>query len=297
MKHTYYKITALFIFLFIFLPKITFGAEFIPSSSVKNVNTGDQFEVNLLLDTQGETANAVGGTITYPTDLLQLKEIRDGNSLVNFWVDKPTDTANGIIFSGITPGGYTGQSGSIMSLIFTAKRDGQGSISIKNGELLRNDGTGSAIPFTISNFQFSVAQNTQNVGVQVPAIKDIEAPESFVPEVGRDQNLFDGKWFVAFVAEDKGSGIAAYEVKETRSRIFDLSKWTQTDSPYLLSDQDLHSYIYVKAIDKSGNEKIERVSPKYPLPFYENLDDWSILITIIAFLWLYKKLIWKKHKK
>lgn len=294
MKHTTYK-TILAILIFSFCAKTALGAQFIASTTAQVIHTGDQFEVNILLNTDGENVNAFGGTVSYPADLLQLGEIRDGDSLVNFWVDTPTSTPDGVLFSGITPGGYQGQSGKILSLVFTAKAAGQGSISVVNGQLLRNDGVGTEIPFTVSNMVFSVS-NGGTGKVVVPQIKDTEPPESFVPEIGQDQNIFNGEWFVAFAAEDKGSGIDHYEVKESKYTILDFAKWNIATSPYLLTDQNLHSTIYVKAVDKSGNERIEKIAPMHPLAFYENLDNWFILIIIIAFLWLYKNLVWKKYK-
>ena len=296
MKHTHYKTISFVLFLLIFFPALTHGAEFIATSTAQAIHAGDQFEVNILLNTDGENANAFGGMVTYPTDLLQLKEIRDGNTIVNFWVDMPTSTPSGVLFSGITPGGYQGQSGKIMSLIFTAKVVGQGNIGIVNTQLLRNDGAGSEIPLTVSNFSFSIAAANGQGGVVVPEIKNTELPEAFVPQVGQDPSVFDGKWFIAFAAEDKGSGIDHYEVKESKYTILDFSKWNIATSPYLLTDQNLESTIYVKAVDKSGNERIEMISPKHPIAFYANLDNWFILVLIITFLWLYKNLVWKKYK-
>ncbi len=294
--HNYKILFPFLISLFIFVPKFSFGAEFIASSSAENIHAGDQFEVDILLNTQGENANAVGGTVVYPSNLLQLNEIRDGNSLVNFWIDAPTSTANGVIFSGITPGGYEGSTGKILSLVFTAQAAGAGNISVTNGQLLRNDGSGSEISLTVSDFSFSVSESGNTNGVKVPLVKDNQPPESFVPEVGSDPNVFDGKFFVAFAASDKGSGIDHYEVKETKYRIFDFSKWIVVTSPYVLTDQNLQSYIYVKAVSKTGTERIEEISPVHSLPVYENPDIWFILILVIIFLLLYRKFIWKKHK-
>ncbi len=146
MKYSHQKIILTVISLCVLLPRAVLGAQFIASSSAKELHMGDQFEVSIVLDTQGENANAFGGTITYPAGLLEVKEIRTGNSLVNFWVDAPTSTPDGIVFSGITAGGYTGRSGSILSLVFSAINTGEGSIGMKSGQLLRNDGVGSPIP-------------------------------------------------------------------------------------------------------------------------------------------------------
>jgi hypothetical protein len=181
-------------------------------------------------------------------------------------------------------------------LIFTAKLTGNGDITITNGQILRNDGAGSEIPFTVSDDQFSILQNDQAKAVTIAPLKNTESPESFVPEVGQDPNILNGKYFVAFATQDKGSGIDHYEVKESKYQIFDFAKWNVVESPYVLTDQNLQSYIYIKAVDTAGNVRIEKISPLDSLPLYENLDDWFILIVNVVFLLFYKKLVWKKHK-
>ena len=67
-------------------------------------------------------------------------------------------------------------------------------------------------------------------------------------------NIFDGKYFLVFATQDKGSGIDHYEVSEDNGASF-----IPAVSPYLLKNQSLDTKIIVKAFDKKGNEKIAEV--------------------------------------
>ncbi|MCX6796840.1 MAG: hypothetical protein NTW06_05100, partial [Candidatus Falkowbacteria bacterium] len=75
-------------------------------------------------------------------------------------------------------------------------------------------------------------------------------------------------------------------------------KWQAAQSPYLLSDQKLRSYIYVKAIDKNNNERVAMLGPANPLLWYENFYIFSIIIIISLIIVFYSGLIlWKKRRK
>jgi len=45
-------------------------------------------------------------------------------------------------------------------------------------------------------------------------------------------------------------------------KLVEGADWIETESPRLLKDQELKSHIYVKAIDKAGNETIAAVEPQ-----------------------------------
>ena len=63
----------------------------------------------------------------------------------------------------------------------------------------------------------------------------------------------------------------------------------------MLTDQDLHSDIFVMAIDRAGNTRVEKISAPYPLPWYEKYEDWFILmLVIVAGYFSLKKFAWKK---
>lgn len=269
-----------FIPLFVAIP--VFAAEISLETKSTEIAAGQQFQINLLLDTEGEEINAVEGKIVFP-NILELKEIRDGNSIINFWIEKPKKQNNAIVFSGITPGGFTGNSSLLFSVVFEAKKEGRGLIEIQNAKTLINDGKGTPAETKISSFQFNIKEVGLPKELQLPEIKDVEPPESFVPEIARDESIFEGKCFLVFVTQDKASGIDHYEIKESRQRILSVfGKWVTTESPYVLHDQELRSFIFVKAVDKNGNKIIIKIAPRNPLLWYKNYENWIIIVGVLV---------------
>jgi len=151
----------------------------------------------------------------------------------------------------------------------------------------------------ISPLQIVISEATSSPKPVAIEVSDTLPPESFKPEIAQDQTVFNGKYFLAFATQDKGSGIAKYEVRESRQKIFSfLYGWKEASIPYLLADQDLKSYIFVKAVDLAGNERMEVISPEYPLLWYENYSVYIIIIlSIFVFLILWKILRGKKQTK
>lgn len=268
-----------------------FASEFSFDSQNKTVSVGEQFKVDLNINTEKENINAVGGEIVFPADYLGLSEIRVGNSIVNFWVDKPVYKDGKIIFSGITPGGYVLDKGLILSMIFTAKKEGNASVGIENVSALKNDGNGTQSKVKILDLQIDISGTNQKQEENLQIV-DKTAPEEFAPELAQDPNLFDNKWFIVFATQDKGSGVEKYEVKESRYNIFNFSKWILATSPYVLTDQELKSNIFVKAIDNAGNERIVELSPRNPIVWYANIENWFIIalvIVLVAFTYFFSK--------
>jgi hypothetical protein len=280
------------------------AAQFNLTPQTQEISIGQQFQVDLALDTEGENINAVEGKIVFPTDLLELKEIRDGNSIINFWVERPVvpsidaninTNKNEIKFSGITPGGFIGDKNFLFSAIFLAKKTGSGVIGVTNSRTLLNDGKGTAAETKAPDMHFSISEIAPEI--QTPKIEDNDQPEIFQPEVNKDESVFGGKWFLVFATQDKGSGIDHYEVSENRKQEIENIRWITAESPYLLSDQKLESYIYVKAIDKAGNERIAIVLPKYPLGWYEIWWVWGIIIIGVVLGYVVWKILKSKIKK
>ena len=120
-------------------------------------------------------------------------------------------------------------------------------------------------------------------------------PQKFVPKIARDPNIFDNQWFIAFATQDKESGISQFQIKETRLPASFLpfgGEWREAQTPYLLQDQQLASYIYVRAIDKSGNKRVAMLSPWQGV-FYLNWRVWGIIILLLLFL----TILWRAIRK
>jgi len=274
-----------------------FASEIYINPRSQEIKTDEQFEISVFLDTEGENINTIDGRIIFPKDLLILEEIKDGNSIINFWIKKPkTESDNQIIFSGIVPGGYVGKQGLVFSAIFQSKNEGIGIIEAYQTRVFLNDGKGTEANLTTSNFQFIVSKEFSSTQILPTQITDTNSPELFSPIISQDSIIFDGKYFLVFATQDKGVGISHYEILEkgqqgSLRQFLNQEEWQIKESPYLLRDQKLKSYIYIKAVDKVGNERIITIFPQNPLKWYEN---YFVLFTIFMGITL---IAWKYIKK
>lgn len=297
MRQFLYKILFIFSLGFI-LPQMVFAAQISFDAKTTQAQVGKNFEVTLFVNTELENINAFEGKVTFSNNLLDLKEIRDGNTIVNFWIEKPKAQDNTIVFSGVTPGGFNGKNGLIFSAIFEAKKEGVAKFEVNDARILRNDGIGSMAVLSIVPFEMVISKGAQVEIPAIPKIKDRERPESFVPEIARDESVSSGKWFIVFLTQDKASGIDHYEIKESRQKtLIFFSRWRVAESPYVLRDQELRSYIFVKAVDKAGNARIEKVLPQSPLKWYENYENWIIIILGLIIVYAIKRFLWRRHIK
>ena len=281
------------------------AAELLFEPQTQEIKTGDTVKVDLFLDAQEEEINAVEGKIILPDSLLQVKEILNGDSIISLWVEQPVlDSQSQISFSGIIPGGFKGvlspyytghKPGKILSLILKAKDIGEGNIAFQDIRILLNDGLGTPAKFSFLPFQFKIASDAPSVQGVVP-IHDPDPPEVFDAVIIKDPNMFNGKWVLVFNAQDKGSGIDYYGIYESVEKKptaqIKAEDWVNaTSSPYLLKDQALRSFVYIKAVDKAGNERISELSPENPFHWYENILLWGIILIIayVIYLFLIKK--------
>lgn len=290
------KIQKYFLIIILFLFTVpVFAADIYFETNTSKVKLNEQFEVKLLVDSDGENINAFEGQVLFADDILDLKEIRIGNSIVNFWILEPKIEDNMVSFSGITPGGFGREKGLIFSLIFESKEEGVALFEINNMRVLKNDGIGSMANLSFRPFEIIVSKEILNEIPVFSKIKDIEKPELFQPEIARDQNLFEGKYFIVFATVDKNSGIDHYQIKESRQKILSFfNKWKQKESPQVLKDQELRSFIWIKAIDRAGNERIVKVNPQDPFLWYENYENWIIIMIGLLILIFIIRNLWKR---
>jgi GxxExxY protein len=270
-------------------------------ASAETLHVGDQFEVAVLLDTQNESINAVEGELTFSNTAFRFVRIRDGGSIINFWV-RPPNIAGAceepcrISFSGVVPGGFAGRDGFLFAATFRAEKETQAAtFSLQGVEAFLSDGQGTEAQVSLLPLTIPVEERQGNPQLSEPAAQDSEPPEPFMPAVARDSSIFDGNWFLAFAAADRQSGIDHYEIQETGDRQPDNGNWIRAESPYVLKDQTRKSFIHVKAFDRAGNERVATVNPEPMIRWYNN--PWIfgiVLIGILAALYTARKLLWKQ---
>ena len=254
----------------------TTSANLTLTSDFSSLKLGDSVTLHIGITAEHETINAVAADVVFPSDMLTFVGSSDADSLINVWLEKPTlHDATTIRFSGITPGGFTAAGASIATLTFTVKKSGRGVFALAHTQLLRNDGSGTPVAVTEQSFQMTVVSNN------TPAVIDTELPEHFMPGLVYDPDLFSGHAALVFTTTDKGSGIDHYEIKEGPFGTF-----VRAVSPYELKEQNLDSTILVKAVDRTGNERVEMLLPLHPhapSPLWKIIGSIVVLCVLVLF--------------
>jgi hypothetical protein len=278
MRLIYLKINIVFLsFILFFFPISLRAASFFFETESQLIKPESYFKVELFFDPKGKEVNSLEGEIVLPAGL-EVKEILEGDSIVPFWIKKPSLEDGKVVFSGLIPGGFRGvlgafhegyKPGKVLTLILKSREEKEIEITLQEIKVLLNDGKGTELESEIKPLKITISQKAPEVFGVLP-IKDLDKPESFQPLISKDPNIFGGKWFLVFVTQDKGSGIDHYEVLESKKQKIEEGKWLRAESPYLLEDQSLSSYIFVKAVDKAGNERIETIPPTNYSPSSSN---------------------------
>ncbi len=245
--------------------------------------------IPIYVDTEGESVNAYEVKIKVSDNLI-FRDFQEAGSIINFWIEKPIIQNNTLQFSGVSIGGYLGRKGLLTNLIFETKGENALIEILPSSKVLLNDGFGTEAKLKVESKFLEIKKLTYQ-----EFIEDKFPPESFQIYLYKNKEMFEGKYFIIFKTTDKQSGIAYYEVAEKQGfkkpNLKDLN-FEKAESPYLLKDQTLRSYIFVKAVDKAGNERIEYLKPKSILMTDEIF---FIIIFSLIFVFLIRLLI-KKFK-
>jgi hypothetical protein len=264
-----------------FVPVFADAAEIRIDAHKVSVKVGEEFLTDVIVNSE-ESINALEGTLSFSADMLTVRRIQDGGSSVNFWLDEPgEDTPGKIVFSGITPGGFSGPNSLAFSILFVATQEGDAPLTIKNLRLLQNDGNATEVSSTALRAVIHIDRGDSRTRKITEA--DTIPPEDFTPTIASNPSIFDGKYFLTFATQDKGTGIDHYEVREGTWGWF-----RKAESPYLLLHQKLDKDIYVKAVDGVGNERVAIVPARVHSAWWERYEIFVILI-MLALVLAYKR--------
>ncbi len=253
-------------------------------------STSDVFYVPVRIDTQEECINAISVAISYDPSYLAVEDISIGDSVITLWTKEPTiergetGEIGRVLLEGGIPGGFCGrvtgdpgQTNSIAKLVVS----GVGQVSqdeerktqliVEPGTAVYlHDGTGSLASTTLQGLELTFTNSTSTAeNLWLGDVKsDSIAPELFDIVFVEGPSVGNQRHYIVFNTVDKQSGIDHYEVLETDPDRFGFltwvsreSYWVTATSPYVLRDQNLHSKILVKAVDKNGNERIASYTP------------------------------------
>lgn len=147
------KIDSLILKVFAVMAFVLFSA---PTAEAATMNfvlekeefTPDEtFSLDLKVDSEGVGVNAAEGTIKFPPNLLEVKNIDRTGSIFNFWLEDPTfsNDRGEVRFIGGSTAGYSGKSLQILKIIFRVKGTGTASVSVTDGAITASDGSGTNV--------------------------------------------------------------------------------------------------------------------------------------------------------
>lgn len=255
---------------------------------------GTDVVVSVLLNTEEESANAVEAVLRVEGGVIA--DVSEGNSVISLWMQPPRIHGNERVeFAGIFPGGRTGSA--LVLLSITVRPNGEEAITVHAEQVtvLKNDEKGTDLPSATTPLTIVFSEDA--AVAQLPTTKkDVDPPDLFTPVIAQDPLLFGGKKTLIFHANDAQSGIHHYEIFETPRVITRESDihWARAESPYVLRDQEQKSVIYVKAIDRAGNERIVRVDPLHTPLWHEEKEMQDLIVWAIGFVCILGYIIFQR---
>lgn len=226
----------------------------LPESQIK---VGNTTLLKIMIDTEGQEINALEGKI-YINNPKDITSITTGGSIFSLWPRRPSLDEGLISFTGGTPSGVYGNSLRVFTIAIKPTTPEKIKINFSEVASFLSDGLGTKVSVTGSPVEISVnsddLETTEDNELANLVIDDKNPPNKFSIDIGREETLHDGKYFLSFYATDNESGINRYEVKEN-----DLPT-VRSGSVYVLQDQSLTGTVEVRAIDNAGNVRIESIN-------------------------------------
>jgi len=144
----------------------------------QSFSIGEDFTVNLRIDSQGVAVNAAQGTIQYPSDILEVRSIDKATSVFNFWLQDPIEAPDkkSISFTGGSTGGLSGTSLNVVKIVFRVKGVGTGSINVNNGAITASDGSGTNVLVGSKGVDIVSASGGGQSNTQVTAVAPVIPP-------------------------------------------------------------------------------------------------------------------------
>lgn len=222
------------------------------------IEQGKDSLISVRVNTEGETINAIEGTLAVDGLDNQILGLYTGGSAFALWPNKPSLSNGKITFVGGSTVGIKGDS--VLLFTVAVRPESPTTASLNNESLIAYlaDGQGTQVKASELSYELdslnTEVSNVQTYGQLVSS--DRTSPEPFSIELGRDPSIFDNRYFISFETTDSQSGINRYEVREGSRG------WIRSGTPYVLQDQTRSEKITVRAIDNAGNTQVATLSPR-----------------------------------
>lgn len=219
-----------------------------------------------------ETINVVEGSIGVPEGMT-IERIDTSSSAFPLFASGPTyvPASRTIEF---TAGALNGIAARDVALLFVlharAEKESSYTLTPKSIHAYANDGIGTKLAVATVPTQVIVGEKGSVHTDIVPK----GTPKALIAEIGKDDSLFEGKWFAAFFGSS-----AHYEVREGWWRFPE-----RADRYYVLKDQNLRTTVWVTAADEQGKRVTTMIPATHPWAERAVLLALSLLAALCAYL-------------
>lgn len=141
------------------VPFVADAATLFMSPSTGTLRTGEAFTATVRVNTQGGAVNAAEGTLRFDPNFLRVESLTADGSIFNLNVQDPefSNTQGTVNFAGVILNpGYTGASGTLLTIRFTARSAGTAAVTFTSGAVLANDGFGTNTLSTMSGANYVI---------------------------------------------------------------------------------------------------------------------------------------------
>jgi hypothetical protein len=235
---------------------------------------------DVMIDTGGESINALAGDISLPSELLSVDSISTVGSVTPLWLTQPKvsnqkelDTRTRVAFEAVFPGGFTGvrspyydgtRAGKLFSVRLRPESEGEAVLLLENIDIRLNDGQATQVP-----------QDPVVASISIPAVSTLpplqhsstveheissDAIQTFITKDDGDT----GNWVLMIHDETNSTTVKQYSVVESRTsnpQDIHFYEWKKITFPYKLEYQSRSYFIHIKAEYEDGSYSYTTLEP------------------------------------
>jgi len=154
----YLKNFLFYVVAFLF-PLFSHAAVLSFSPSTGTYKSGETFSVNISVNSEGKSINAVSANLTFPAGLMRVVSVSKTDSIINYWVQEPSfSNTNGTLnLEGVIVNpGFSGSAGKVLKVTFEAKSSGVAEVKYAVSSVLANDGLGTNVLSFANKASFTI---------------------------------------------------------------------------------------------------------------------------------------------
>lgn len=175
--------SVLFALIALWAPLGALAATLTVQPSSTSVVAGNIVTVRLIANAAGTAINQGGAVLQFPVDMLDVVSVSKTGSIFSLWVEEPSysNAAGTVRFDGGVPNpGFSGSTGTVLSVTFHAKKAGVATLSLRDAALRANDGMGTDVLTSAGGSTVTITAPAAEPA-PVPATPPAETPAPAAP--------------------------------------------------------------------------------------------------------------------